>query len=92
MARFKFTKLTKPEQDFYMAEAGFTDAEKDVFRLKCRGHSIIAISREAGISEAVVSVRTREIQDKMYRVGLECRKPEYSHIIRHLPCVVAANE
>ncbi len=81
--KIKFTALTKIEQDLIISKAGFTDRQLAIFKLKCKGKSIIAISDEVSISEAVVCKEISDIKDKISR----CFNDE-NKAIQHLKLVV----
>lgn len=44
-AKWNF-ELTRKEQEYLLAECGFTDEEVEIFKLRCRGKSILQTSFE----------------------------------------------
>ena len=42
-AKWNF-ELTKREQEYFLAECGFTDEEAEIFKLRCRGKTVLQTS------------------------------------------------
>ena len=57
--------FTRTEYEYFLAECPFTEDEKQVFDLRRRGKSIIAISLELNMSESTVSRRIKSITKKV---------------------------
>lgn len=62
------------EREFYEREAGFTDEEIELFRMRSRGWSIIKIAQEMFnkhdkyYSISTIEGRIRSIKDKILRI------------------------
>lgn len=62
------------EREYYEKEAGFTDEEIEIFRMRSRGFSIIKISQEMAelhdkyYSVSTIEGRIRSIKDKILRI------------------------
>lgn len=64
-------QFTKREREYYEQEAGFTDEEIEIFRMRSRGFSIIKISMEMQVlhnqyySISTIEARIRSIKQKI---------------------------
>lgn len=62
------------EREFYEQEAGFTDEEVEIFRMRSRGFSVVKISMEMAAlhnkyySISTIEGRIRSIKDKILRI------------------------
>lgn len=62
------------EREFFEREAGFTDKEIEIFRMRSRGFSIVKISQELAVlhdkyySISTVEGRIRSIKNKILRI------------------------
>ena len=62
------------EREYYEREAGFTDEEIEIFRMRSRGFSIVRISQEMTdrhdkyYSTSTIEGRIRTIKDKILRI------------------------
>ena len=67
-------QFSRAEREFFETEAGFTDEELIVFRLRSRGFSIVKISTELEnhynmyYSVSTVEARIRSIKKKILRI------------------------
>ena len=61
----KFSELTKPELDFILKYANFTDEEEEIFKLLSRGKSIIEIAEHIMICERTVNRKVIKIKNKI---------------------------
>ena len=61
----KFSELTKPELDFILKYANFTEEEEDIFKLLSRGKSIIEIAEHIMICERTVNRKVIKIKSKI---------------------------
>ena len=61
----KFSELTKPELDFILKYANFTEEEEDIFKLLSRGKSIIEIAEHIMICERTVNRKVIKIKNKI---------------------------
>ena len=61
----KFSELTKPELDFILKYANFTEEEEDIFKLLSRGKSIIEIAEHIMICERTVNRKVKKIKKKI---------------------------
>lgn len=67
-------QFTTKEKEYFEREAGFTDEEIEVFRMRSRGFSIIKISHEMGelhdkyYSISTIESRIRSIKQKILRI------------------------
>lgn len=64
----KFSELTKPELDFILKYANFTDDEEDIFKLLSRGKSIIEIAEHIMICERTVNRKVTRIKEKISKL------------------------
>lgn len=64
-------QFSTQERLYYEQEAGFTDEELDVFRMRSRGYSVVKISHEMGakydkyFSVSTIEARIRSIKAKI---------------------------
>ena len=62
------------EREYYEREAGFTDEEIEIFRMRSRGHSVVKISHAMSelhdkyYSVSTIETRIRSIKDKILRI------------------------
>lgn len=62
------------EREYYEREAGFTDEEIEIFRMRSRGHSVVKISHAMAelhgkyYSVSTIEARIRSIKDKILRI------------------------
>lgn len=62
------------EREYYEQEAGFTDEEIEIFRMRSRGFSIVKISQEMAdlhnkyYSVSTIEGRIRSIKNKILRI------------------------
>lgn len=62
------------EREFFEQEAGFTDEEIEIFRMRSRGHSVVKISHAMAelhdkyYSVSTIEGRIRSIKDKILRI------------------------
>ena len=61
-------EFTEPEVEYFRQKCNFTEDERDVFELRVRGKSIVAISLALHMSESTVLRRLRGIKNKIVRV------------------------
>ena len=67
-------QFSTKEREYYEREAGFTDEEIEIFRMRSRGFSIIRISQEMAdrhnkyYSTSTIEGRIRAIKDKILRI------------------------
>lgn len=61
-------EFTEPEVEYFRQKCNFTEDERDVFELRVRGKSIVAISLALHMSESTVLRRLRGIKNKIIRV------------------------
>lgn len=61
----KFSELTKPELDFILKYANFTQEEEEIFKLLSRGKSIIEIAEHIMICERTVNRKVTKIKNKI---------------------------
>lgn len=67
-------QFTTKEKEYFEKEAGFTDEEVEVFRMRSRGFSVIKITHEMSeiyghyYSVSTIESRIRSIKIKMLRV------------------------
>ncbi len=64
----KFSELTKPELDFILKYANFTDDEEDIFKLLSRGKSITEIAEHIMICERTVNRKVTRIKEKISKL------------------------
>ena len=68
--RNKFN-FTKPELDFILKNANFTEEQEDIFKMltgRSGRQTIVAISIKMNMSESTVKRRIKEIKKKIYRL------------------------
>ena len=63
--KFEFTKF---EVDYLIENAGFDDDEIDVFKLRLRGKSIVAVAQTLNLSTRTVDRKIKSIKRKIMRV------------------------
>lgn len=67
-------QFTTKEREYFEREAGFTDEEADVFRMRSRGFSVIKITHEMSelyghyYSVNTIEGRIRSIKKKILRI------------------------
>lgn len=67
-------QFSRKEREFFELEAGFTDEELEIFRLRTRGFSITAIAMEMTdkhdkyFSKSTIESRIRSIKQKILAV------------------------
>lgn len=67
-------QFSTKEREYYEREAGFTDEEIEIFRMRSRGFSVIKISHEMSerhdryYSVSTIEGRIRSIKDKILRI------------------------
>ena len=67
-------QFSTKEREYFKREAGFTDEEIEIFRMRSRGFSVVKISTEmTGLHDKYYSVSTieariRSIKDKILRI------------------------
>lgn len=67
-------QFSTKEREYYEQEAGFTDEEVDVFRLRSRGFSVVKISHvmseryDKFYSVSTIEARIRSIKAKILRI------------------------
>ena len=67
-------QFTTKEREYFEREAGFTDEEADVFRMRSRGFSVIKITHEMSelyghyYSVSTIEGRIRSIKKKILRI------------------------
>ena len=67
-------QFSTKEREYYEREAGFTDEEIEVFRMRSRGFSVIKISHEMEslhnkyYSTSTIESRIRSIKNKIQRI------------------------
>ena len=67
-------QFSTKEREYYEREAGFTDEEIEVFRMRSRGFSVIKISHEMEslhnkyYSTSTIESRIRSIKNKILRI------------------------
>lgn len=67
-------QFSTKEREYYEREAGFTDEEIEVFRMRSRGYSIIKIANEMAVihnkyySTSTIEGRIRSIKNKILRI------------------------
>lgn len=67
-------QFTTKEREYFEREAGFTDEEVDVFRMRSRGFSVIKITHEMSelyghyYSVSTIEGRIRSIKRKILRI------------------------
>ena len=67
-------QFSTKEREYFEREAGFTDEEIEIFRMRSRGFSIVKISTEMTslhdkyYSVSTIEARIRSIKDKILRI------------------------
>lgn len=67
-------QFSTQEREYYIREAGFTDEEIEIFRMRSRGFSIVKISMELSelhnkyYSVSTIESRIRSIKNKILRI------------------------
>lgn len=67
-------QFSTKEREYFIQEAGFTDEEIEIFRMRSRGFSIVKISQEMSyhydkyFSISTIEGRIRSIKDKILRI------------------------
>ena len=67
-------QFSRREREYYEQEAGFTDEEIEIFRMRSRGYSIVKISCEMSAlhdkyySVSTIEGRIRSIKQKILRI------------------------
>lgn len=69
MRRMKLCSLIKPEIDYYIENANFTDDELKYFQYKTKDKSNVYISIEMNVSESQVSKIAKRVRDKITRIN-----------------------
>lgn len=65
----RFSKLTKPELDYLLENANFTEEEEKIFRMLSKGKSRSQVGLEISVSDSTIDRRIRDIKSKIARVG-----------------------
>lgn len=65
----RFSKLTKPELDYFLENANFTEEEEKIFRMLSKGKSRSQAGLEISVSDSTIDRRIRDIKCKIARVG-----------------------
>lgn len=65
----RFSKLTKPELDYLLENANFTEEEEKIFRMLSKGRSRSQVGLEISVSDSTIDRRIRDIKSKIARVG-----------------------
>ena len=63
----KFSELTKPELDFILKYANFTEEEQEIFKLLVADKSLEEIAQRLLLSKATISRRVKNIKSKAER-------------------------
>lgn len=67
-------QFSTKEREYYEREAGFTDEELEIFRMRSRGFSLVKIQMEMQdkhdkyYSESVIDSRIRSIKNKILNI------------------------
>lgn len=67
-------QFSTKEREYYISEAGFTDEEIEIFRMRSRGFSVVKISMEMAelhdkyYSVSTIEGRIRSIKRKILRI------------------------
>lgn len=67
-------QFSTKEREYYEREAGFTDEEIEIFRMRSRGFSVVKISQEMAelhdkyYSISTIEGRIRSIKNKILRI------------------------
>lgn len=67
-------QFSTKEREYYEREAGFTDEEIEIFRMRSRGYSVVKISMEMAslhdkyYSTSTIESRIRSIKNKILRI------------------------
>ena len=65
----RFSKLTKPELDYFLENDNFTEEEEKIFRMLSKGKSRSQVGLEISVSDSTIDRRIRDIKCKIARVG-----------------------
>lgn len=65
----RFSKLTKPELDYFLENVNFTEEEEKIFRMLSKGKSRSQVGLEISVSDSTIDRRIRDIKCKIARVG-----------------------
>ncbi len=65
----RFSKPTKPELDYLLENANFTEEEEKIFRMLSKGKSRSQVGLEISVSDSTIDRRIRDIKSKIARVG-----------------------
>lgn len=61
-------EYTEPECEFFRAQCNFTADEREVFDLRVKDVSIVAISLKMSVSESTVNRLIKRVKKKIHRV------------------------
>lgn len=61
-------EFTEPECEYFRKYCNFTPEELEVFNLRVKDNSIVAIQDKLKMSESTVNRRIRSIKKKIYKV------------------------
>ena len=61
------SSLTKPELEELINKCGFTDCEKEIFKMVCNEYGCLEIAEKISLSTATINRRIRNIKDKIER-------------------------
>lgn len=61
-------EFTEPECEYFRKNCNFTPEELEVFNLRVKDNSIVAIQDKLRMSESTVNRRIRSIKKKIYKV------------------------
>ncbi len=65
----KFEDFIQPEIDEIVAKANFTEEEKEIFLLLCKGKTVVSISGKLTMSERTAYRIIEKIKKKVRKVG-----------------------
>lgn len=65
----KFEDFIQPEIDEIVAQANFTEEEKEIFLLLCKGKTVVSISVKLTMSERTAYRIIEKIKKKIRKVG-----------------------
>ena len=65
----KFEDFIQPEIDEIVAQANFTEEEKEIFLLLCKGKTVVSISWKFTMSERTAYRIIEKIKKKIRKVG-----------------------
>ena len=65
----KFEDFIQPEIDEIVAKANFTEEEKEIFLLLCKGKTVVSISWKLTMSERTAYRIIEKIKKKIRKVG-----------------------